>query len=196
MAGDKLIVVIPVFDNTKSLDHAAHVCSSYTQAFKNVIDNTLQRLRHPGNQSWVVADLICNSHTLLPEDSPFIKFACGIKNNPKQEHFKQEVVDTRAINMYSSINLAVCGYLMQHLVMMEFQHVGCLEVYGKVLPDSFLSNRINFSNNVHNVSKFVAPLVDISHLCLTVADSVPLRYSGNTVAWFWWQTKERGCSTK
>jgi hypothetical protein len=49
--------------------------------------------------------------------------------------------------------------------MMEFQHAGCLEVYGKVFPDLFLSNRINFSNNVWDVSKFVGPLADQLSLC-------------------------------
>jgi hypothetical protein len=32
MAGDELIVVIPVFDHTKSPDHALHVCHSYIHA--------------------------------------------------------------------------------------------------------------------------------------------------------------------
>jgi hypothetical protein len=163
MAGDELIVVIPVLDHTKSLDHALRVHHSYTRAFENFIYNTLRRL-HPGNRTCVVADLIRNCYTLLHEDSPFIKFACRLKNYPEQEHFEREVVDTRAIDMYwqqgAGINLAVCRYSMQRLVMMEFQHVGCLEVYGKVRPDSFLSDRNNFSNNVQDVLKLVGPLVD------------------------------------
>jgi hypothetical protein len=106
--------------------------------------------------------LIPNIHTLLPKDSYFIKYACCIKNYPEQEHFEQEVVDTRTIDMYcqqgDGINLAVCGYSMQHLVM-EFQHIGCLEVYGN-LPDFVLRDRISFSNGICNVSKFDALLVD------------------------------------
>ena len=82
MTGDKLIVVIPVFDHTKSLDHALRVHCSYTQAFENVVNNTLRWL-HPGNQICVVADSIHNSYTLLREDSPFVEFACHLKNYPK-----------------------------------------------------------------------------------------------------------------
>jgi hypothetical protein len=48
MAGDNLIVVIPVFDYTKTPDHASHVCHSYTRAFENIIDNTLRWL-NPGD---------------------------------------------------------------------------------------------------------------------------------------------------
>jgi hypothetical protein len=47
MAGDKLIVVIPVFGKTKSPDHAVHVHCSYTQVFENIINDTLRWL-HPG----------------------------------------------------------------------------------------------------------------------------------------------------
>jgi hypothetical protein len=82
MAGDELIVAIPVIDHTKSLDHASRVHHSCTRAFENVIDNTLRRL-HPGDQMCFVADLIRNSHMLLREDSPFVEFACHLKNYPK-----------------------------------------------------------------------------------------------------------------
>jgi hypothetical protein len=86
MAGDELIVVTPVFDHTKSLDHSLRVHHSYTRALENVIINTLRWL-HPGNRTYVVLYSIHNSHTLLCEDSPFVKFACRVKKYSEREHF-------------------------------------------------------------------------------------------------------------
>jgi hypothetical protein len=79
IAGDELIVVIPVFDHTKSLDHALRVHHSYTWAFENAINNTHRRL-HPGNRTCVVADSIRNGHMLLREDSLVVEFAGCVKN--------------------------------------------------------------------------------------------------------------------
>jgi hypothetical protein len=68
----------------------------------------------------------------------------------------------------AGINLSVCSYSMQHLVMMEFCHVGYLEIYGRVQYDAFLSKNVGFNNNTHDVSKFEAPLFEqlsLFHSC-------------------------------
>ncbi len=78
-------------------------------------------------------------------------------------NYAERKANTQAIDMCwqqgASLNLAVCGYLTQRSAMIEFQHVGYLEMYGRMKCDSFLSNSIGFNKNVHNVSKIDAPLV-------------------------------------
>ncbi len=159
-------------------------CSSFLYPGFWECNNTLRWL-HRGNRTYVVTDSICNSHTLLREDSPFVEFACCIKNYPKQEHFEWEVVDTRAINMYwqqgAGINLAVCRYLTQHLVMMEFQHFWAI---GLILV---IMSRMSWN---------VLVLWLISYHCLMVVNSVLLRYFGNIIAPFWQWTKEKSCIIK
>ncbi len=121
-AADELIVVILVLGK-KVPDDWALVLLSYARAFKKVVDNTMQWL-HPCNQTFVVAQSICDKHTLLQEDSPFLEFACCVHNYTKRKYLELEVSDNQAINMYwqqgAGLNLAVCGYLMQRSVMIEF----------------------------------------------------------------------------
>ncbi len=45
-------------------------------------------------------------------------------------------------------------------MMMEFCHVGYLEISGRIKYDSFLSKNVGFNNNTRDVLKFDAPLLE------------------------------------
>ncbi len=76
----------------------------------------------------------------------------------------QDVTELRAIKMFwqqgTGINLLVCGYLIQQSVLLELRYVAYLEVYLKTLPDAFISERIQFNNNVQDTTKLVAPFLE------------------------------------
>ncbi len=132
-AGDEIIVVIPVFGNNgKVADNLACILTSYTRAFKRVVDNTLRRL-HPGNRTSLVSDMVHDSHTLLRKGRAFLEYSCHVRNFADREYLERELSDHRAVDMYwqqgAGINLSLCGYSVQRLVMMEFHHVGYLEIY-------------------------------------------------------------------
>jgi hypothetical protein len=120
---------------------------------------------------------------MLQEDSPFLKFACH--NYAECEYLEREVTDNRAIDVYwqqgAGLNLDVCGYLMQNLMMMGFRPIGYL-IYGKIKSDLYLSDRIGFNNNnnVHDFSNLML-LLSSSFLCLTGANLVPLRFYGSII---------------
>jgi hypothetical protein len=54
---------------------------------------------------------------------------------------------------------SVCGYLAQQSVMLEFQHIAYLQFFGRVRRDTFVNDRIAFSNNACGVSVFVNPFL-------------------------------------
>jgi hypothetical protein len=171
-AGDEIIVVFPVFaDNGKVVDNIACILTSYTRAFELVVDNTLRWL-HPGNCTSLVFDIVRDSHTLLREGRAFLKYSCCVCNFAEQEYLERKLLDHRAVDMYweqgAGINLSLCSYSMQRSVMMEFCHVGYLEIYGRIKYNFFLSKDVGFNNNTRNVSKFDAPLLEqlsLNHGC-------------------------------
>jgi hypothetical protein len=71
-AGDELIVVVLAVD-PKTPNDVAHIVCLYTWALKNILNRSLQ---HPEDWTSVVDDAICNSHTFLCEDRPFLEFVC------------------------------------------------------------------------------------------------------------------------
>jgi hypothetical protein len=85
-AGNKLTVVVLAV-GPKTPNDVARILRSCTRAFENILDRTLQRL-HLGDRSSVVDDAICNDHTFLQEDRPFLEFACRVHNYPEREHFE------------------------------------------------------------------------------------------------------------
>jgi hypothetical protein len=164
-AGDKLILVIHVLGkkvNKVMNDHAA-VHDIYVKAFTKIVDNTLRWI-HPGDQELLIEEMIHACHMLPQEDSPFLEFACRVQNYAEQNFFKRKLVDTWAADLYwqqsAGLTLSVCSYSMQSIVMMQFWHVGYLKVYGRIRSHSFLSNSIWFNNNIRDVSKLDAGLVD------------------------------------
>ncbi len=135
-AGDKIIVVIPVFAvNRKVADNIACILTSYMRAFERGVNNTLRCL-HPGNHTSLVSDIVRESHTLLRKGRAFLEYSCHVRNFAEQEYLKRELLDHRAVKMYwqqgAGIILSLCGYSMQRLVMMEFCHIGYLEIYGRI----------------------------------------------------------------
>jgi hypothetical protein len=96
--GDELIVVVPEVGPKISNDVASIQCS-YTRAFENIFDRTLQCL-HPGYQTSVVADAIRDDHMFLEEGHPFLEFVCHVRNYSECKHFEQDVMELRAIKMF------------------------------------------------------------------------------------------------
>jgi hypothetical protein len=163
-ASNKIIVVIPVFAIIgKVADNIACILMPYTRAFEWVVDNTLQWL-HPGNRTSLVSNIVRESHTLLREGRAFLEYSCHVRNFAEQEYLKRELFNHRAVEMYwqqgAGINLSLCGYSMQRLVMMEFCHVGYLKIYGTIKYNSFLSKNVGFNNNTRNVLTFDTPLLE------------------------------------
>lgn len=62
----------------------------------------------------------------------------------------------------AGINLSVCGYTNQQTIILEFNHVGYLEVYGRVHPeDVFVNEGIAFTNNAGDVDALLPPLLQL-----------------------------------
>ncbi len=176
--GNEIIIVIPVFAvNGKVSGNIACILMSYTRAFERVMDNTLRRL-YPGNRTSLVSNIVHESHTLLREGRVFLMYSCRVRNFAEQENLEQELSYHRAFEMYwqqgAGINLTLCGYSMQHSVMMEFCHVGYLEIYGRTKYDSFLSKNIGFNNNTRDVLNF--PFVDGKTHCALNHSTYQLRH--------------------
>jgi hypothetical protein len=68
--------------------------------------------------------------------------------------------------------------------MMKFWHIGYLEVYGRIRSHSFLSNSIRFNNNIRDVTKLDAALVEQ----LSGVGLEQWRYFGSTMVPSSWQT--------
>ncbi len=48
----------------------------------------------------------------------------------------------------AGFNIAVCGYSMQHSLLIQFCHIAYLKIFGRVQHDYYLNNVIGFNNNV------------------------------------------------
>ncbi len=144
-------------------DNLACILTSYTRAFEQVVDNTLQQL-HPSNCTSLVSDIVHDSHMLLREGRAFLEYSCCVHNFVEQEYLERELLDHRVVDIYwqqgAGLNLSLCSYSMQRLMMMEFCHVDYLEIYGRIKYNSFLSKNVGFNNNTRDVTKFDAPLVE------------------------------------
>jgi hypothetical protein len=161
-AGNELILVIPVLVD-KVMDDRAAVHDIYGKSFTKMADNTLRPL-HPGNQELLVYNTICDCHMLPQEDSPFLEFACCVQNYAEHDFFESKLVDTQAADLHwqqgAGLALSICGYSTQSIVMVQFRHVGYLKVYGRIRSKSFLRDSIRFNNNIHDVSKLDAALIE------------------------------------
>jgi hypothetical protein len=49
---------------------------------------------------------------------------------------------------------------MQQTIMLEFEHIAYLQIFGRVQPDLFINERIGFSTNVHDVLGLVLPFLE------------------------------------
>ncbi len=143
-AGDELIVIVPAV-GPKTPDDVVHILCSYSRAFENVLERTIQSI-HLGDRTYVADDAIRDDHTFLREDRPFLEFACCVRNYPERKHFEQDVTDIRVIKMFcqqgAGINVFVCSYSTEQSVLLELRYVAYLEVFLKTLPDAFISKRI------------------------------------------------------
>jgi hypothetical protein len=58
----------------------------------------------------------------------------------------------------AGINIAVCGYMTQATVLLQFKHLAFLEVYQLTQDDSYHNERISFATTT-NPCNLVAPFV-------------------------------------
>ncbi len=101
---------------------------------------------------------------ILQEDHRFLEFACHVHNYPEGKHFEQDVTELRAIKMFwqqvAGINFSICCYLIQQSVLLELKYVAYLELFLKTLRDAFISERIQFINNVRHTTKLVTSFLE------------------------------------
>jgi hypothetical protein len=117
MAGDKIIVVIPVLNRGKGCNDVAVAHQlSYKTAFENLLFHTLRQL-HPGDRTLLVDTAISECHTLVQEDKQFLEFACNVRHYPEQEELEGEVADLCLIKFSwlqgAGLNLSVCRFSTQ-----------------------------------------------------------------------------------
>ncbi len=117
---------------------------------------------------------------------PFLKSACKVRHYPKREEIEQEVVDFCPIKFSwlqgAGLNLSICGYLTQQTIMLEFQYVAYLQIFGRVYPDLFINKRIGLSTNMHDVFGIVPPFLE--QLSLLVS----CRFGTVEVLWMYYCT--------
>jgi len=118
----------------------------------------------PGDCNWYIEQVIASDHEFRRDGLTFVEYAVRVRNYAEREHFERNHYDSWIIDTYwrqgAGINLAICGYTTQQSVLIEQRDVTHLKIYMKTSADSFISDRIGFSNNVRSATKLVRPIVE------------------------------------
>ena len=119
---------------------------------------------HPEERALYVEWVVCDNHEFKRDGQVYVEYAVCMQNYAEREYSKREHTNSRAIDMFwkqgAGINHVVCGYTTQVLVLLELRHVAYLQIFMKTCADSFLSDRIGFSNNARNTTKLVRPFLE------------------------------------
>jgi hypothetical protein len=140
--GDELIIVIPpVVKNATNL--VCKILWMYCTKFQNVIECICVQI-HPADRPTVVCDQL-SSHHYLPRDRQIaMEFPIQVRNYAEHHLFSTNHPDCPTITQYwnqgAGINVAICGYTTQLLVLLQLKHLAFLEVYRKTDYESYTND--------------------------------------------------------
>ena len=142
MAGDDIIVVVPVHGEVpRKGDDADASRFHYRKLFENIIRRSF---RDQNNYRSDLDSIICARHTLILGGRPYLEFPCRIKHYAERELFERLGTPPSAVKLSwaqgAGLNLLVCGYTPLTTILIQFQHVGYLEIYKKVYSDDVFVN--------------------------------------------------------
>jgi hypothetical protein len=161
MAGDKIIVVVPIHGQAPRKGEDADARRfHYRKLFENVI-----RLTFRGQDSADFLDrIIRDRHTLIRGGRPYLEFPCRIKHYAERELFERLGTPPSAVkhswSQGAGLNLSVCGYTHLSTILLQFQHVGYLEIYKRVYSDDpFVNEGIVFTKNARAIESLLTPFL-------------------------------------
>ena len=161
-AGDEIIVVLPPI-TSKTSATASSIIGRYRRGFSGVLDRTLRAV-DPSSRTALVDDAIRSRHTFLRSHADFWEFECRVKSYPIRELLESEYSDESMIHTNwdqgAGFDVSVCGYTIQHTILLKLRDVAFLQFYRRCTPECFINDGIAFNHRVQDGSKLDGPLVD------------------------------------